>query len=123
MTNAEKLVKGLQDRGVVLTGGWFHIYRDNGQPMMNKAAGEIAPTWYLLRDPMHRHGRITFPGQKPRITWEGQTIEDVEVCSNQSLVWILKHPPKEWEIYWDTLHSELDRRLSIQVGLDPSLKV
>ena len=51
--NARKLLRGLEARGVKLdpSGVAYHIGRNPGQGMMNKAAGEIGPTWYLLAGP------------------------------------------------------------------------
>lgn len=118
-SNAEKLVIGLRSRGVILSGEDFYIMRDFGQPMMNKGAGECAPTWYLHCDPtiFQRTGRNT--GGDPSVEYEGRTEINVEVCSYMPLLWILKHPTEEWDIEWETLGGF--RRLNIGVnGLPPT---
>ncbi len=100
--NAEKLVEGLRARGVQLSpkGGCFYIRRDRGQPMMNKAAGEPAPTWYLECNALWHGSRRVTGGEQPSVSFDGRHGNAVEVCSHLPLTWILKKLPTEWEISW-----------------------
>lgn len=121
--NAEKLAKGLRDRGVVLSGLWFYINRDHGQGMMNSSAMEAAPTWYLKRDAMRRGNKITSVGYNPDVEWEGRSAADVEVCSHMPLMWVLKHPVELWEIGWEEGMSQFVRRLVVNApDLPPEWK-
>ena len=50
--NTRRLLLGLESRGVCFPEDVsnFYIHRNLGQAMMNKAAGELGPTWELMRD-------------------------------------------------------------------------
>ena len=92
--NCRRLLRGLESRGVELAplGVNYHIGRNLGQGMMNKAAGEIGPTWHLLAGPMMQSGRIMRYGSTPTARHEGESFHGVE--SFMPLTWILKHDPR-----------------------------
>ena len=48
--NTRRLLLGLESRGVCFPEDVsnFYIHRNLGQAMMNKAAGELGPTWELM---------------------------------------------------------------------------
>lgn len=117
--NAEKLVEGLRSRGVKLSakGGCFHIRRDRGQPMINKAAGEAAPTWYLECNALWHGSRRVSGGEQPSVSFDGRSRDYVEVCSHMPLTWILKKSPTEWDISWCDVIRD---RLNIFVDLPPN---
>lgn len=99
--NARTLVKKLHTLGYTIRGRYFHIYRYHGQSMMNKAAGEAAPTWELLVDPLYNiiTGKIVDNGMKPTVHFpDGTMISDLEVCSHFPLMHILSQSLDEWEI-------------------------
>ena len=50
--STRRLLLGLESRGVCFPDDVsnFYIHRNLGQAMMNKAAGEVGPTWELMRD-------------------------------------------------------------------------
>ena len=113
--NTQRLLKGLVARGAVPHGASFHIVRDHGQPMMNKAAGEAAPTWMLHSDPLHMMGRVVRAGGPATVVYEGRRYEGVQ--SHMPLTWILKHPAGAWDL---GLHED-GRALEILVDeLPPS---
>ena len=67
--------------------------------MMNKAAGELGPTWELMRDGADvrvRRRTVTRNGYPLTVNWEGKTYTAVQ--SYVPLIWILKHPLTEWEL-------------------------
>ena len=94
--NARKLLRGLEARGVKLdpSGVAYHIGQNPGQGMMNKAAGEIGPTWYLLAGPGTQHGKVIQPGSTPTARYGSESFLGVE--SYIPLGWIVRHPPQEW---------------------------
>lgn len=101
LSNAQKLVKGLSDLGYSIWGTSFHIHRWLGQGMMNKAAGEIAPTWVLLADPLWRFEKVIQNGSNPNVTLPDGEKGKMEICSHIPLSHILKCTPEEWEISVD----------------------
>lgn len=107
-------MEGLVSRGVTLppaTG--YYISRNRGQGMMNKAAGEIAPTWHLMKDGLMRFGQLVSSGNTPLVRYEGREYRGVG--SYMPLTWILKHPPAEWELG----PGEDDRMLEVLVNKLP----
>lgn len=98
--NTKRLVRGLLQRGVIFVNPIsidnLYIRRDPGQPMMNKAAGEAAPTWNLVCNGERYHDRW-YNGDKEILTvFEG--IDYNEINSYIPLKWILKFKPEEWDI-------------------------
>lgn len=112
--NARKLIRGLEARGVELNpvGVAYHIGRHRGQGMMNRAMGEIGPTWYLLAGPATRHGKIVHPGRTPDAVHGGESFHGVE--SFMPLGWILRFPPEEWGL------ARSDNGHSLVVEVDPN---
>lgn len=96
--NCRRLLRGLEARGVELEplGVNYRIGRNLGQSMMNKAAGEIGPTWYLEAGAVTEHGRVIRPGQTPTARFGGESHHGVE--SFMPLRWILRFPPEEWAL-------------------------
>ena len=96
--NTRKLVKGLLARGVEFSPVEnLYIHRFHGQGMMNKAAGEIAPTWELAADGLRRHHRVIgLSAERPELTFEGNVYEGAG--SSLPLGWILTHDPKHWNL-------------------------
>ncbi len=96
--NTCRLLRGLQATGATVEPrSNFAIRRDRGQPNMNKAAGETAPTWHLEADVGHKFGRIVSYSFVPVIIHhQGRRFEGVQ--SHLPLTWILKHDPSEWGI-------------------------
>ena len=100
--NTRRLLKGLLARGVTFPSAVnYCIVRDSGQGMMNKAAGEAAPTWYLKQDvySLYRPNKArwrNWGGTNPKVT-----LDDREylfgVASHVPLTFILKHPPDQWQ--------------------------
>lgn len=100
-----RLVRGLRSRGVWLPPDDSRFYVDvcRGQAVMNRAAGEAAPTWYLLCDALRHGRRVVHPGTPPPVRFDGRSVDRAEVCSHMPLVWITGQPPSDWEICWDDL--------------------
>ena len=98
-----RLIRGLFSRGVTIYPATnYYISPDRGQPIMNKAAGEIAPTWRLARDGLwtlrtgwHDDGR-TDDRAKPMARWNDTYYR--EIASHIPLGWILKTDPARWDI-------------------------
>lgn len=101
LSSGEKLAAGLRKRGVELHGLTWQIIREPGQGMMNKAAGEIGPTWVLRCDALFHGRRAVDIGSAPTVSFDGHSVNECEVCSHMPLLWILKHPPEKWQIYWN----------------------
>lgn len=118
---SRRLVKGLLARGVALRGAFSNLFimRDHGQPMMNKAAGEIAPTWRLAADGLFRgHRLVGYSGLDDDLALEfdGKIYGPVESCA--PLGWIIRHKPEEWEIGLNPWN-EWDDHLWVDVGTIP----
>ena len=95
--NTQRLLDGLLRIGVEIDGFTaFAVIRDHGQPMMNKAASEYAPTWSLHDNVSHSMGRRMGVGRLARVKAHGRTYEGVE--SDTALTTILKCPPEHWEL-------------------------
>ena len=86
-----------------------YIARDLGQAMMNKAAGGTAPTWYLMVNPL-LHGIHRVDAGSPPIVWSNG-VRYMGVQSYVPLLWILKHPPSEWEFI------EADDGIALEVNV------
>ena len=106
--NTRKLLTGLLDMGVeFVEPAWnYRISRNYGQGMMNKAAGEAAPTWELKQDmesyyspstKRWRHGG----GKYPKLRFEGRDYA-LGIGSSLPLTWILKFGPKKWQLTSET---------------------
>ena len=74
----------------------FSIGTNPGQGMMNKAAGEIGPTWWLGVNGYHDRKRIYDAKSRLKAEWNGEAVTEIE--SHMPLGWILKQPPAEWEL-------------------------
>ena len=94
--NTRRLLCGLVSRGVIPHGASFHIARNYGQAMMNKAAGEMAPTWMLYADPWHTLGRRLHGGSPAVVYQGGRRYEGLQ--SHMPLTWILKQPSEAWNL-------------------------
>lgn len=95
--NADKLLKGLTERGVRFQSPMTcYIQQNRGQGMMNKAAGEAAPTWELMQDGLFYLGRLYQSGHHPVVEFEGEVLTGV--CSHFPLGWIVRHQPSVWEL-------------------------
>ena len=108
--NARKLVEKLHMLQYTVHGRYFQIYRYYGQSMMNKAAGEAAPTWELLVDPLYNTitGKIVNNCMTPTVTFpDGTMIPRLEVCSHFPLMHIISQPLKEWEIDYQEEYDRL----------------
>ena len=92
--NTRRLLSGLVSREVIPHGASFHIARNLGQGMMNKAAGELAPTWMLYANPMYRAGRRPHGGSPTAVFHGGRRYEGLQ--SHMPLTWILKQPAEAW---------------------------
>ena len=106
--NTCRLLSGLESRGVCFPEDMsnFYIHRNLGQAMMNKAAGEVGPTWELMGDG-EQIRRFTRGGERARqvrtangreveVEWEGRKFPRVQ--GYLPLVWILKHPAGDWKL-------------------------
>ena len=107
---ARRLIRGLFSRGVTIYPAMnYYIGRDLGQAMMNKAAGELAPTWWLARDGLWTlrrgwHGDGSGDSAKPMARWNDTDYR--EISSHIPLGWILKTNPARWHIRTNEEHSE-----------------
>jgi hypothetical protein len=95
-SNAERLVAGISHHGYAVFGASFHILRWKGQGMMNKAAGEAAPTWELRANPLWRHGKVIANGEHPQVRFPDGEVRRIEVASHMPLTWLLKQAASEW---------------------------
>ena len=97
-----RLIRGLFSRGVTIYPATnYYIGRDRGQPMMNKAAGELAPTWRLARDGLWArrpgwHDDGCADRTKPMARWNEKEYR--EITSHIPLGWILKTDPARWDM-------------------------
>ena len=91
------------------------IQRDRGQGMMNKATGEIAPTWHLAANAAHRLGRFHSwsGGEYPLLQYDG--IEYTGVSSHMPLTWILRQPLQDWSFS----RAEASEALDVAVRENP----
>ena len=96
--NTRRLLDGLVRRGVSFDRHYdnFYVGRNLGQGMMNKAAGEAAPTWYLMADGLLRHGEVVVSGEVPTAIYEGKSYHGVD--SHMPLTWIGSIEPASDEI-------------------------
>lgn len=112
--NTRRLVRKLLDMGVEFTGQSATMYnrytdrsreplqtlfilRNHGQGMMNKAAGEAAPTWHLAANAAHRLGRVdSWSGGYPLLRYNGR--EYIGVNSHMPLTWIVRQPLEDWNL-------------------------
>ena len=113
--NTSRLLSGLESRGVCFPDDVsnFYIHRNLGQAMMNKAAGEVGPTWELMRDGEQIGRRGTQNGRDAEVEWEGRKFPRVQ--GYVPLLWILKHPASDWEL---GLYPD-DRSFEVSVGTSP----
>ena len=113
--STRRLLLGLESRGVCLPDDVsnFYIHRNLGQAMMNKAAGEVGPTWELMRDGEQVERRGTQNGRDAEVEWEGRKFPRVQ--GYVPLLWILKHPASDWEL---GLYPD-DRSFEVSVGTSP----
>ena len=94
--NTRRLLRGLVGRGASVRAASHYILRDRGQPNMNKAAGEAAPTWCLMSDGMRMGRQMVSIGQRAEVIYEGFRYTGVQ--SHMPLTWIVKHAPETWEL-------------------------
>lgn len=100
--SARKLTDLLKHHGYEIRPmGVVFILRDNGQPMMNKAFGEVAPTWELRCDALHHHGRLEDAGDAPEVWSDGRSIGQCEIGSYLPLGFILKQPKDSVQIKFE----------------------
>lgn len=94
---ARRLLVGLYKRGVdVAPMTNFYIGRNLGQPMMNRAAGELAPCWYLAGDGL-RSRRVWCGGTETLdVLWNG--IGFINITGHMPLGYILKLDPETWDL-------------------------
>ena len=94
--NTRRLLLGLESRGVCFPEDVsnFYIHRNLGQAMMNKAAGEVGPTWILQQNGEQTRRFLVLNGRDVEVEWEGQKFPRVQ--SYVPLLWILKHPAPKW---------------------------
>ena len=113
--NTRRLLLGLESRGVCLPDDVsnFYIHRNLGQAMMNKAAGEVGPTWELMRDGEQVGRGWTHNGRDAEVEWEGRKFPRVQ--GYVPLLWILKHPASDWEL---GLYPD-DSSFEVSVGTSP----
>lgn len=94
--NIDRLIDGLHEHGYVVGGGPPEILQARGQAMMNKAAGEYAPTWEVRVNCMRRHRRFITHGNTPSVRLPSGDVRELEVSSYMPLGWILKQPVRDW---------------------------
>ena len=130
--NTRRLVRKLLDLGVEFIGvsattrhrysdgrgreplQTLFIQRNHGQGMMNKAAGEAAPTWHLASNAGHRLGRIhSWSGGYPLLRYDGR--EYAGVNSHMPLTWIVRQPLE----YWSLSEAEASDALNVLVRDNP----
>ena len=101
--NAVRLVKKLSELGYTVNGSRPYILRDYYQPILNKRAGEFAPCWKLLVNPLVHTGtnRVVSHGSNPVVEMPDGVKVKVRICSHMSLTHILRTPICEWEVYID----------------------
>lgn len=114
--NAERLVKKLAQRGVIIHGVSFHISRDQAQERLNTIAGTDAPTWYLLANPLWDTvtGHIVANGERPHVDFPNGCKLQMEVYGFQPLTHILKTPLEQWDVDVDEL-----KRLLVNTNVTP----
>jgi hypothetical protein len=101
MTNAQRLVKKLEKLGVIVYGASFHILRFQYQEHLNRRAGEAAPTWELLVEPLRHFDKIVENGRVPTFDMPDGTRHTTEIYSHFPLTHILRTPIGEWDIGMD----------------------
>ena len=110
------LIRGLLERNVKLAYATnYYVARNRGQGNMNKAAGELAPTWWLAQDGIHdRHGwHNGDPGIS--VVWNGRKFRGIN--GYLPLTWILKAPAADWDL---NPRHEADDELDVSTpGLPP----
>ena len=113
--STRRLLLGLESRHVCFPDDVsnFYIHRNLGQAMMNKAAGEVGPTWELMRDGEQVGRGGTQNGRDAEVEWEGRKFPRVQ--GYVPLLWILKHPASDWEL---GLYPD-DRSFEVSVGTSP----
>lgn len=118
LRHADNLVAKLWKLGYIVHGPTFEIYRHHGQPMMNKAAGEAAPAWELLENPLYNTltGCIVAHGERPQVQCPDGTCRLLSVCSHMPLLHILRQPIDTWIVYIDPL---IANRLCIETTALP----
>jgi hypothetical protein len=80
-----KLLEGLASLGYTVQDGEPRLIRHLGQAMMNKAAGEAAPTWEVCDATFAIRG-------EPLLNH----IYPMNIGSHHPLSWVLKFPPDQW---------------------------
>ena len=113
--STRRLLLGLESRSICFPDDVsnFYIHRNLGQAMMNKAAGEVGPTWELMRDGEQIGRGGTQNGRDAEVEWEGRKFPRVQ--GYVPLLWILKHPASDWEL---GLYPD-DRSFEVSVGTSP----
>ena len=78
--NTRRLLLALESRGVCFPEDVsnFYIHRNLGQAMMNKAAGELGPTWELMRDGEQMGRGGTQNGRDAEVEWEGRKFPQAQ---------------------------------------------
>lgn len=113
-SNAQKLIDGLEANGYIVHGASCHILRYHGQGMMNKAAGEAAPTWKLLANPMWRLGEVIRNGQQPTVRLpSGKVISNVDIGSHLPLTYIIRHKPSLWDVDYKNYYGMEEIRIYV----------
>lgn len=97
MTNAMRLVKKLEKMGYTVCGVSFQILHSKYQEHLNRRAGECAPTWELLVEPLRKttDGRIISNGRMPTVDLPDGTRRTMTIYSHYPLSHILKTPIAE----------------------------
>jgi hypothetical protein len=99
--NARRLVKKLNRLGYIVYGASFHILRYQYQEHLNTLAGECAPTWELLVEPLRDLRRIIKNGREPTFDMPDGTRHTTKIYSFYPLTHILKTPIDQWEVALD----------------------
>lgn len=110
---SERLIKRLARRGVtVLPLGNTAIVRDVNQEVLNRNAGECAPTWYLADNVLaHHSGRVIDIGnRRPNFEFEGEHFdgEHFSIGSYMPVTHLLSVPIDQLHLLLDRHHSRLE---------------
>lgn len=101
MRNADRLVQKLTKMGYTIYGASFHILHHKYQEYLNRAAGEAAPTWELLAEPLWRYDKVFRIGRAPTFDPPDGTRHTGVIYSHFPLSHVLKTPLEEWDVGMD----------------------
>ena len=108
----ECLIKRLERRGTTIHAmGNTAIVRDVNQEVLNRNAGECAPTWYLADNVLaHHSGRVIDIGHRRlNFEFEGEHFdgEDFSIGSYMPVTHLLSVPIDHLDVSLDRHHSRL----------------